>query len=163
MKWRMREIKINFALIKISPEPELLVIFFCMSLKNPRVGIFFIFSRPPDLNFDSRILLQAGPHAVAGQGLHQQRHDHLVGDNEPCGVFGVISTKIYIFLRFYNIHVFWIIMPNLNYIQLFAIWHFYNVSKRPNTCMRNMYALSRLTCEQKMNDQLPMISCKESL
>ena len=98
----------------------------------------------PDLNFDSRILLQARPHAVAGQGLH---HDHLVGDNEPCGVFGVISTNIYIFLRFQNIHVFWIIMPNLNYITLFDIWHFYNVSNRPNTCMRNMYALSRLTCE----------------
>ena len=32
--------------ILILPEPELLVIFFCMSLKKPRVGIFFIFSSP---------------------------------------------------------------------------------------------------------------------
>ena len=45
--YQMKKTEVNFAQIGILPEPELLVIFFCMSLKNPRVGIFFIFSPHP--------------------------------------------------------------------------------------------------------------------
>ena len=78
-------------MIKILPEPELLVIFFCMSLKKPRVGIFFIF--PPGLDSNSRILVQAAADAD-GKGLHLQRHRLLVGDDGPCRVFGLFPRHL---------------------------------------------------------------------
>ena len=89
-------------MFKILPEPELLVIFFCMSLKKPRVGIFFIF--PPGLDFNSRILFQAAADA-AGKGLHLQPHDHLVGDDEPCAVWGLFHQR----------------STNLNFIERFDL------------------------------------------
>ena len=94
-------------MINILPEPELLVIFFWMSLKKPRVGIFFIFLPTPGLDSNSRILFQAAADA-AGKGL--QPHDHLVGDDEPCAVFGLFHQR----------------STNLNFIERFDLltWAF---------------------------------------
>ena len=46
----------------------------------------------PGLDFNSRILFQAAADA-AGKGLHLQPHDHLVGDDETCAVWGLFHQR----------------------------------------------------------------------
>ena len=58
----------------------------------------------PGLDFSSRILFQAAADA-AGKGLHLQPHDHLVGDDEPCAVFGLFHQR----------------SKNLNFIERFDL------------------------------------------
>ena len=77
----------------------------------------------PALNSNSRILVHAGAYA-AGKGLHHQRHGHLVGDDEPCGVFGVISWSIdkHIYLCMFYIHLLLIVLSTCNFIEIFEVW-----------------------------------------
>ena len=77
----------------------------------------------PALNSNSRILVHAGADA-AGKGLHHQCHGHLVGDDEPCGVFGVISWPIdkHIYLCMFYIHLLLIVLSTCNFIEIFEVW-----------------------------------------